>query len=460
MTISNQTILRNDYIANGTNTIFAFNFPIFYEPSEAIKFSIQVIITNEIGIETIKTESIDYTITYNALNIDNNVINQGNVVFTTAPANLYRVSLLRKLNLTQNTNLTNKGTDKFSGANVEASLDKLTLINLENKEIFNRCVLLPKSTNLSSIELPIKLENANKVITVNSAGDNLEVRTFLDQNLLPVSSFMETILVKETANEARQGLGVDPATHTIQGISYINNRVKVVNDGTNPNDTIGFIAGTFITSSGMQIYLPTTRKKIQSSGVWTAGDTNNGLDTGARVANTFYRTFVIQNNTSGAYDILFSISATSPTVPSGYTNLGIMDYALIRANSSNIIPFSRWDANDKKLVLGASQQIVFVSSLAGSGNALIVNTTEPLEFDVKLTIGLTTTGFSDFAVYGNEQDGSNANDCLVVGTNNGFSAINNGLAYTNDGRIYWKNFNTVGGVVNQTGIIKAIKIRS
>ncbi len=253
---------------------------------------------------------------------------------------------------------------------------------------------------------------------------------------------------------------VNPATNTIQGISYINNRVKVVNDGTNPNDTIGFIAGTFITSSGIQIYLPTTRKKIQSSGVWTAGDTNNGLDTGARVANTFYRTFVIQNNTSGAYDILFSVSATSPTVPSGYTNLGIMDYALIRTNSSNIIAFSRWDANDKKLVLGASQQIVFVSSTAGSGNALIINTTEFLEFDVKLSISLTTTGFSDFAVYGNEQDGTISNDCLVVGTNNGFTAINNGLAYTNDGRIYWKNFNIVGGVSNQTGIIKAIKIRS
>jgi len=253
---------------------------------------------------------------------------------------------------------------------------------------------------------------------------------------------------------------VNPATNTIQGISYINNRVKVVNDGTNPNDTIGFVAGTFITSSGIQIYLPTIRKKIQSTGSWTAGDTNNGLDTGARVANTFYRTFVIQNNTSGAYDILFSVSATSPTVPSGYTNLGIMDYALIRTNSSNIIAFSRWDANDKKLVLGASQQIVFVSSTAGSGNALIINTTEFLEFDVKLSISLTTTGFSDFAVYGNEQDGTISNDCLVVGTNNGFTAINNGLAYTNDGRIYWKNFNIVGGVSNQTGIIKAIKIRS
>ena len=449
MTISNQTILRNDYIANGTNTIFAFNFPIFYEPSEAIKFSIQVIITNEIGVETIKTENSDYTITYNALNIDNNVINQGNVVFTTAPANLYRVSLLRKVNLTQNTNLTNKGTDKFSGANVEASLDKLTLINLENKEIFNRCVLLPKSTNLSSIELPIKVENANKVITVNSAGNNLEVRTFLDKNLLPVSPFMETILVKETANEARQGLGVIPAKP-----------VTLVNDGISITDTIGFNPGTFITSSGSQIYLPIIRKKIQASGVWTAGDTNNGLDTGARAVNTFYRTFVIQNNTSGAYDILFSLSATSPTVPSGYTNLGIMDYALIRTNSSNIIAISRWDANNKKLVLGASQQIVFVSSTAGSGNALIVNTTEPLEFDVQVQVNLTQLNFSDFAVYGSEQDGTNPTDCLVVGTNNGFLAFNNGLIYTSNGRIYWKNFNTMGGVSNQTGVIKAIKIRS
>ena len=253
---------------------------------------------------------------------------------------------------------------------------------------------------------------------------------------------------------------VNPATSTIQGISYINKPVTLVNDGISITDTIGFNPGTFITSSGSQIYLPIIRKKIQASGVWTAGDTNNGLDTGARVANTFYRTFVIQNNTSGAYDILFSLSATSPTVPSGYTNLGIMDYALIRTNSSNIIAISKWDANNKKLVLGAGQQITFVNSTAGSGNALFVNTTEPLEFDVKLTISLTSAGFSDFAVYGSEQDGTIPNDCLVVGTNNSFSAFNNGLVYTSDGRIYWKNFSTAGGISNQTGVIKAIKIRS
>ena len=221
MTISNQTILRNDYIANGTNTIFAFNFPIFYEPSEAIKFSIQVIIRNELGVETIKTENIDYTITYDALNIDNNVINQGNVVFTTAPANLYRVSLLRKLNLTQNTNLTNKGTDKFSGANVEASLDKLTLINLENKEIFNRCVLLPKSTNLSSIELPINLENANKVITVNSAGDNLTTKNLADINLATLTNFAKTLMDDNNANEARATLDAQQLNANLTALSNL-----------------------------------------------------------------------------------------------------------------------------------------------------------------------------------------------------------------------------------------------
>ena len=331
MTISNQTILRNDYIANGTNTIFAFNFPIFYEPSEAIKFSIQVIITNEIGVETIKTENSDYTITYNALNIDNNVINQGNVVFTTAPANLHRVSLLRKLNLTQNTNLTNKGTDKFSGANVEASLDKLTLINLENKEIFNRCVLLPKSTNLSLIELPIKVENANKVITVNSAGNNLEVRTFLDKNLLPVSSFMETILVKETANEARQSLGVIPAT---------NQKITIANNSTDANNDIDFSGGNFVFSdfSG-QAYVPAMTKRLDAN--WTAGTNQGALDTGTKANSRWYGVYAIYNPTTNVADYLFTATGvTGIALPSGFTKLKYIG-SILTNSSGNIIAFKQ-----------------------------------------------------------------------------------------------------------------------
>lgn len=502
MSITTQT-LRKDYTANGINTIFAVDFPIFYESNATPKFSIEVITTDTSGIETIKIETIDYTITYTS--IENGVIQTSNVVFNIAPINQHKVSILRKVNLTQNAEFTTSGTEKYSGKAVESALDKLTLLALQTQENLNRVVRLPKSSTLTNIEFPINSNVADEVICVNSAGDNLTTKNLIDISLAPVSTYIKTLLDDTTSAQARATLDAQQlnanlttlsnlasvlnltalagltgasnklpyftgsgtmavkdllATNTNQGIVYLDNLVGLVNDGTDINQNIGFTAGTFKTSAGNQIYLPTIIKKIQASGSWTAGSTNNGLDTGARTASTFYRTYVIQNNSTGAYDILFSLSATSPTVPSGYTNLGIMDYAFIRTNASNNISTSKWHPNDKKLVLGSSQQITFVSSTAGSGNATILNTTEPLEFDVKLTIGLTTTGFSDFTAYGSEQDGANANDCLQVGTNNGFTAINNGQVYTSDGKIYWKNFSTAGGVTNQAGHIKAIRIRS
>ena len=251
------------------------------------------------------------------------------------------------------------------------------------------------------------------------------------------------------------------ATTTTQGISYLSNPITVSNNVTSPNDTINFGAGTFTTSSGLQIYLPAITKKIQSSGTWTAGTGQNGLDTGARTASTFYRTYVIQNNSTGAYDILFSTSATSPTVPSGYTNLGIMDYALIRVNGSTNIATSKWNPNDKRLVLGLGESIeVFNGVATGAGNATIVNTTEPLEFVVRLYLATASAGASDITVYGSEQASGDFNDCVMVGTNNGFQAAGGGSVYTSDGKIYWKNFSTAGGVGNQTCKIKSIKIRS
>ncbi len=51
------------------------------------------------------------------------------------------------------------------------------------------------------------------------------------------------------------------ATTTTQGISYIDNQVSLVNESTSITDTIGFNAGTFITLSGLQIYLPLIKKK-------------------------------------------------------------------------------------------------------------------------------------------------------------------------------------------------------
>lgn len=241
---------------------------------------------------------------------------------------------------------------------------------------------------------------------------------------------------------------------------YFDKLIQLINDTVSPNDTISFSGGTFITISNKQIYLPAITKKIQASGVWTAGSGANGLDTGARAANTFYRTYVVQNNSTLAYDIVFSLSYLSPTIPSGYTNLGLLDYALIRTNTSNNIATAKWDATNKQVVLGSDESILVFSSFSGSGNATILNTTEPLEFGIQMYLITSSAGASDLYCYGSEQSASNSFDGVLIATNNGLQTAGSGLIYTSDGKLYWKNFSIVGGVTNQLCKIKTIKIRS
>lgn len=58
---------------------------------------------------------------------------------------------------------------------------------------------------------------------------------------------------------------------------------------------------------------------IQTSGAWAAGSTQNKLDTGARANSTWYHVWAILKDIDGSGDFLFSLSASAPTMPSGYT---------------------------------------------------------------------------------------------------------------------------------------------
>lgn len=281
--------------------------------------------------------------------------------------------------------------------------------------------------------------------------------TNLSASDIPANSEVE--FVYNGTNWVKTSYGL--ATTTNRGVSYLNTPITVANSVSSPNDTIDFGPGTYITSSGQQVYIPTMTKKIQSSGSWTAGTGQNGLDTGARSSNKFYRTYVIQNNSSLAYDILFAESGSSPVVPSGYTNLNIVDYAFIRVNGSNNIANAKWDVMNKELTLGAYEFIQVFSSTAGSGNAVILNTTEPLKFKVRGYLSTTTTGASDLYVYGSESTANDGGDGgMLIATNNGFQAAGSGEVDTSDGKIYWKNFSTAGGISSQICKIKSIKIRS
>ena len=305
--------------------------------------------------------------------------------------------------------------------------------------------------------------NANSgasTVNVNSAGvKNLKKTDGTDVATGDILTTVDVVFRYDGTNFIKLE-GVNPSTATIQGKSYLPKNITIANNVASPNDIIDFGAGTYITLAGNQIYLPAITKKIQASGSWTAGTGQNGLDTGARAVSTFYRTYVVQNNSTLAYDIVFSVSYLSPTIPSGYTNLGLLDHALIRTNASNNIAPAKWDANDKKIVLGSNESILVFSSTAGSGNTTIVSSTEPLEFGIQMYLSTAGAGASDLYCYGSEQAAGNQFDGVLIATNNGLQTAGSGLIYTSDGKIYWKNFSTAGGVSNQNCRIKSIKIRS
>lgn len=87
-----------------------------------------------------------------------------------------------------------------------------------------------------------------------------------------------------------------------------------------PNTTVDVGPGSARDSTDtVDITLTSTLSGIlQSSGAWAAGNNQNKLDTGAKAINSDYHKFVIQHPTQ-ADDILYSLSPTAPTMPSGYS---------------------------------------------------------------------------------------------------------------------------------------------
>jgi len=89
------------------------------------------------------------------------------------------------------------------------------------------------------------------------------------------------------------------------------------NNGSDATNDIDIAAGHCVDSTGVVLMSISALTK-RSDANFTAGTNQGALDTGA-VGNGTYHVFGIYKDADGSGDILFSLSATSPTMPSGYT---------------------------------------------------------------------------------------------------------------------------------------------
>lgn len=103
-------------------------------------------------------------------------------------------------------------------------------------------------------------------------------------------------------------------------------------DATNDLDFTVGVAADLSTDSLMQLGSAMTK---QIDAVWAEGTAAGMLDTGA-VANTTYHVYLIRNPKSKKVDILASTSASSPTMPAGYSQKRRI-FSFYRSAGANVV---------------------------------------------------------------------------------------------------------------------------
>ena len=163
MTVSSLTN-KASFSANGSTTVFAYNFKIFADAD------LEVISRAADGTETIKTLSTHYTVS--GAGSDSG----GNVTFTAGntPANGTSVIIRRSLALTQSTDYVEN--DTFAAENHEDALDRLTFVTQSLQEQLDRTFKVSKTTTITTPEVvEAAADRASKALVFSSNGNALEI---------------------------------------------------------------------------------------------------------------------------------------------------------------------------------------------------------------------------------------------------------------------------------------------
>ena len=114
----------------------------------------------------------------------------------------------------------------------------------------------------------------------------------------------------------------------LNGLTLSNNSGDATND-------IDIAAGACVSDDGTTVMnLSAITKQLDAS--WAVGTNQGGLDTGS-IANTTYHLWVINRPDTNVTDVLFSASASSPTMPSNYTKKKCIG-SIVRVGAT-ILPF-------------------------------------------------------------------------------------------------------------------------
>lgn len=107
------------------------------------------------------------------------------------------------------------------------------------------------------------------------------------------------------------------------------------NNGTDATNDIDIAAGSCVSDDGTTVMTLASGITKRLDAAWAVGTNQGGLDTGS-IANTTYHIWVINRPDTNVTDVLFSASASSPTLPTNYTKKKCIG-SIIRASAAILL---------------------------------------------------------------------------------------------------------------------------
>lgn len=158
------TVTANDsrvqHNGNGSTTVFAYDFKILDQSH------IQVVLTSAAGVDATQTITTNYGVS----GVGNS--GGGNITMVAAPASGEKLTFLRNVPLSQETDYTEGGA--FPAESHEAALDKITMIAQQISEVSARTVTLAASADLGAVSTALPTPVASKILAWNAGATALE----------------------------------------------------------------------------------------------------------------------------------------------------------------------------------------------------------------------------------------------------------------------------------------------
>lgn len=306
--------------------------------------------------------------------------------------------------------------------------------------------LLPVATAASGFSLwGVKIDSSANVVTLD--GDGAET--------INGSPTLELTAQYDAAQLAGDGTAWYALVRPLQSDyppGHLDGLTLSADSGDTSND-VNAEAGSARDGDDTENMVLASEITKQIDAAWTVGDDQGGLDTGTVANGNRYYIWLIKRTDTDVVDVLFSLSATSPTMPSNYTKKRLLGY-LDRESA----------ANTNLTKINTSSQIVQVISTQ-DGAVATGTTTMPLddtipqntEGDEYMTVTITPTNASNKLVIEAEVQVSTSAAAATLtmalfkdSTADALAAAGQRYVSGTETRIYLRHVVAAGGTAAQT----------